>query len=769
MHPRIPAFAFLFLTCALSAQTPAVPGGPGEPPSPAAAPGGGGGSIRLQASDVRDLLAQYEVLTRKRIVFDNAVQGPLNISINTPVSPQEAIKIIETALVINGFSIVPGEGNIVKVFAIGKSPRPYGVPIYSGLDQIPDGSDVVSVLFRLQYADSKELQQMVAQYLQTGSPYSSVVPLPNALLVTENAAVLRGIAQVIREADVPPAQVVSEFIQLERADAKDVIEKLEKIFEKTPGPGGVAPAATAQARPARNGAPPNPDNAPTGLPPGAPSVTIDNSGGAGGGLTEDTIIVGKIKLTADIRTNRIHVITRPANLAFVRRLVHEFDSNIRFGEPMKRPLKFISAADVLDVIVKAITEPGAKPEDTSSTAQTNARTNTNQGNTARTSLAGSSSSSTTGSDTNISEGLSTQPVDTTPKAVTIGSTKIIADPRENTVIVLGNAEVRQKIFRLLDELDVRAPQVMLNTVIGELALNNDLDLGIDALGLISSPTSLGTPSTSGTGGTVTTPGLTNTAATAATAFATHGLSLTSANGLSQFGIATRTLNATVQALESTGRFRVTNRPMIFTSNNKKAIIVSGSEIAVPTQTLSNLVNGSTALNNTAAIQSSVEFKKVALQLEVVPLINSDREVSLDILQKLDSLSGASTNVGGNQIPTIQTRYLRSNISVPNRATIVLGGLITRTVSNSNTGVPVLGRVPLLGYFFKKNSRKMDRSELIILIRPVVTATPGETAENTRVERQRLIVEPDVEATLAAPEAERAPNPVRFRYQDFKDR
>ena len=730
-------------------------------------PAGTGNNIRLQASDVRDLLAQYEQLTKKRIVFDNAVQGPLNISINTPVSADEAIKIIETALVINGFSLVPGDGNIVKVFAIGKSPRSFGIPIFSSLDQIPEGSDVVSVLFRLQFADSKELQQIVSQYVQP-TAYTSAVALPNALLVTENAAVLRGIAKVISEADVPPAQVVSEFIQLERADAKDVIEKLEKIFERTPGAAGstTGPGPTAARPPAIRQTvteiPPN------GAPPEMPSVTIDNGAG---GLTEDTIIVGKIKLTADIRTNRIHVITRPANLAFVRKLVHEFDSNIRFGEPVKRPLKYISASDVLDVIVKAITEPGAKPEEGAATTTGNARPNASQTNGSNISLGGSSSSASGGSDTNISEGLSTQPVDTTPKAVTIGSTKIIADPRENTVIVLGNAEVRQKIFRLLDELDVRAPQVMLNTVIGELTLNNDLDLGIDALGLITSPNGTSSSTTTGTGttgtGTTTSTTLTDAAATAATAFATHGVSLTASNGLSQFGIATRTLNATVQALESTGRFRVTNRPMIFTSNNKKAIIVSGSEIAVPTQTLSNITNGTTINNSTAAVQSSVEFKKVALQLEVVPLINSDREVSLDILQKLDSLSGTSTNVGGNSIPTIQTRYLRSNISVPNRATIVLGGLITRTASNSNAGVPVFGRIPVLGYLFKKNSRKMDRSELIILIRPVVMATPGETAENTKVERQRLLVEPDVEATLAAPVP--TPNAVRFRYEDFKDR
>lgn len=741
----------------MAPPTPVTP--PGAPAIPVM-PGSQIPNLYFPNTPVQDVLSYYERLTHKRLVADNTVQGPVNIVVNTPVTPDEAIKIIETNLLLNGYSLIPGEGNIVKVVGLSKNPRSTGVPIYSDMDQITAGERIVTFVFKLQYVDPQEM----AQILQGGqliapSLYTGIVALPKSqtLLVTENTAVLRNIAKVIHEVDVPPAEVISEFIQLERADAKDVIEKLEKIFEKTQGQGG----GSAQPAVARGVNPENP--AIPGGAPNAPSVTIENPSTGAAGLSEESIIVGKIKLTADIRTNRIHVITRPINLPFVRRLIHEFDSNIQFGQPVKRPLKYVSASDMLDVVVKAITEPGVKADEATGGTGTGSRTGagaTNpNANSSATSFGGGSSSGSS-SDSTISEGLSTQPVDTTPKAVTIGSTKIIADPRENTIIVLGNQEVRQKIFTLLDQLDVRAPQVMLNTVIGELTLNNDEDTGIDLLNLVTSPSALASSGTSAAavGSLVT---------TAASAFTSHGASLATTNGLTQIGVATKSLEATIQLLEATGRFRVTNRPMIFTSNNKKAIIVSGSEIAVPTQTLSNVVNGATALNNTAAVQSSVEFKKVALQLEVVPLINSEREVALDILQKLDSLSGQSTSVGGNQIPTIQTRYLRSNVSVPNRSTIVLGGLITRTISNTSSGLPVLSRVPLLGYLFKKNSKKMDRSELIVLIRPVVTAVPAETVENSHVERKRLMVNPDIEDAISEPVP--LPKPIKFHYDDdFKE-
>ncbi len=105
------------------------------------------------------------------------------------------------------------------------------------------------------------------------------------------------------------------------------------------------------------------------------------------------------------------------------------------------------------------------------------------------------------------------------------------------------------------------------------------------------------------------------------------------NGTNIYVAAGNAFAAIVHLLESTNKFKILSRPTVFTSNNKKAIIASGQEVPVPTSTLTN---AGTVLN-TASIQSSIEYKSVVLQLEVVPLINSEKEVSLDILQKIDSL------------------------------------------------------------------------------------------------------------------------------------
>ncbi len=464
-------------------------------------------------------------------------------------------------------------------------------------------------------------------------------------------------------------------------------------------------------------------------------------------LTEESVVVGKIKLSADVRTNRIHVITRPVNMPFVRKLIAEFDANVEFAKPVTRPLRYISAADVLPVIVQALTEPGAAAAAGAEGALPGAapgaspsRRTTTSSTAAGGYASTSSTTGSTGSDRtlNVSEELQTQPVDTTPKAVTVGNAKIIADQRANAIIVLGNREVVVKVQKILDEMDVEAPQVAISTVIGELTLNDNEEFGVDyfvrANHKVAGTTNFtGIPPFAGGGTTMTSPVVGSTPITTTTGGSVFDpgnlisftqLATNAASGANVYLAAGNTLATVVHVLESTDRFRVINRPVVFTSNNKKAIIASGTEIPVPVSTLSSVVNaaGVTGTPGTSlGQQSNIEFKKVALQLEVVPLINSEKEVSLDILQKLDSLAGSQT-IDGNSIPTIATRYVRTNVSAPSGSTIVLGGLITTSVDKSTAGIPILDRLPYVGALFRNTTNKKMRTELIIFMCPEVTLT-----------------------------------------------
>ena len=410
-------------------------------------------------------------------------------------------------------------------------------------------------------------------------------------------------------------------------------------------------------------------------------------------------------------------------------------------------MRYISAADVLPVLVQSLTEPGT-------TAQAGAEGGASpppQAQPGRTSTPSPYTGGTTGTSTtstgttlNISEELTTQPVDTVPKAVTVGNAKLIADQRANAIIVLGSREVVVKVEKILDEMDVKAPQVALSTVVGQLQLSNNEEFGADYFAkyhnrFIGSsrnnavfgdndpniPLPTGSP-----GGQLLDP---------ANLINFSRIIRNVGTGTNIYLAAGDAFAAIVHVLESTGKFKIISRPTVFTSNNKKAIIASGQEVPVPVNTLTN----ATTVNNVASVSSSIEYKKVALQLEVVPLINSEKEVSLDILQKIDAL-GNNRLVSGNLIPEINTRYIRTNVSAPNKSTIVLGGLIEDNKQRNSTGIPYLSRIPYVGALFRSTKDTRTRQELIILMRPEVTLTKLDAYRLRQKQEDRTHFGPELE-------------------------
>jgi type II secretory pathway component GspD/PulD (secretin) len=119
-------------------------------------------------------------------------------------------------------------------------------------------------------------------------------------------------------------------------------------------------------------------------------------------------------------------------------------------------------------------------------------------------------------------------------------------------------------------------------------------------------------------------------------------------------------------------------------------------------------------------------------LEVIPLINSDKEVNLTIAQHNDKI-GDYVNIGGNLVPNILTQELTTTVRVPNGSTIVLGGLITDDKTTSLSGIPGLYRIPIVGPLLGgDSSKKRTRSELVIMIQPIVVDS-NEAMEKASVE------------------------------------
>jgi type II secretory pathway component GspD/PulD (secretin) len=195
-----------------------------------------------------------------------------------------------------------------------------------------------------------------------------------------------------------------------------------------------------------------------------------------------------------------------------------------------------------------------------------------------------------------------------------------------------------------------------------------------------------------------------------------------AGGLTGFISAGDSLAAIVTALESTNKFKVTHRPTLFASNNKTATIISGERVAVVTGSQTTPFGG----NVGNAVTNQVQYINVNLKLQVIPLINSEKEVNLDILQTLAEITrydDIRDSNGTNRYPVISDRQLSTTVLVPNEGTLVLGGLVKDSQRRDRRGIPVLGKLPLLGGLFRTTTTNKDRTELIVLIRPSVSIGP----------------------------------------------
>jgi type II secretory pathway component GspD/PulD (secretin) len=283
----------------------------------------------------------------------------------------------------------------------------------------------------------------------------------------------------------------------------------------------------------------------------------------------------------------------------------------------------------------------------------------------------------------------------------------------------------QKISSLLDKLDKKPAQVYLATVIGQLTLTDGQDLGVNWLNKFNR-----TGGNSGFSSSFLQPLNSNSRITGPSTSIVSGNNIsdmrdnliTTAFGPSGafnlYGQISEAIDTYVTALESTDRFKVISRPSVFALNNKKATITSGQSIPVPSQSTTNLNN------NGNTITTTVAYKDVVLKLEVVPLINPNNEVTLTIAQVNDTQVGTQF-VSPNNVPIISTEQIITTVTVPDKRTVVLGGLITDDNKRTTGGIPLISRIPGLGSLFKNDSKTTKRSELIIFIQPhVITDEPS---------------------------------------------
>jgi len=745
------------LLCAmpLGAQVPQVlpPGAPVTPTlAPPATPRPAESvSITFPRNSVLDVISFYETLTGKRIIRDSNLAGQeLSIMVAKPVSREDAVAIIESSLLMNNYSIVPVDDQTIKILGPSRAPRTEGLPLISEIQSLPaDGDKVLSFYKPLSFISPEEAIAVVQGVVQINA-YGSVVPVPNtnAIILTDKTPVIRKALGILDLIDVEPARVVTEFVQLQRANAERVVEILDEMFGKE----DPAKAKGANTQPQTPANPQNPE-------------TPQAAGGASGARYENRLISGKAKFLADKRTNRILVVTRVENYRYVRDVISQLDSAGNFEQPFTRILNYVPVNDVFPVLTDMFSDPDSEKQGgTGQTGQNGSNNNPLNQNTNNNSSGGLGSMG--GDGISKPDRLSNETQQGAPQSATIGEIRLIADNNSNSIIIFGPPESKARAKQILDLLDTRPKQVYLAVVIGQLRLTKGVDYGVSYLirnkGFQPINNLLGNSDASGAAATSLSPSLLpnsvfpNAASIVnPSSLATNGLS--SLAGLTIYGTIADSVDVFARFLENTDRFRTLSRPVIYTTNNRKATILSGQKVPVPTQSLTSATGGGLG-GNGSAITSNIQYQDVVLKLEVIPLINSDREVNLIVAQTNDNVIGTDT-ISGNKVPIISTQEITTSVRVPNGATIVLGGLISEDKERGVEGMPYISEIPVIGSLLGgRTQAKTRKNELIVMIQPFVVDSNNEMMKASAYEGDRSPLGRDGQA-MTAPIAEQKTPPA----------
>lgn len=324
-----------------------------------------------------------------------------------------------------------------------------------------------------------------------------------------------------------------------------------------------------------------------------------------------------------------------------------------------------------------------------------------------------------------------------------GEIGIWADDSTNALVITAPPKIMKSMMAIIDKLDIRRAQVLVEAVIVEVTSDRAAELGVtwavgnanldNAVGVTKFPGSTGVAGVAGAllgGGSGS--GTTNPAALIG-----DGLSL----GVGRLRDSGVSFVALLEALESDGTSNIIGTPVLVTLDNEEAEIKVGQEVPFVTGSYTNGSTGGTSTNTVNPFQT-IQREQVGLSLKLTPQINEGDAVRLKIAQEISSLLPSSAAVD----LITSNRSINTTVIVQDGATLVLGGLIQDQVSEKQQRVPILGRIPLLGALFRHNETTKAKTNLMVFIKPTILRDNVQAAFETNskynyIRDQQLLTKP----------------------------
>jgi general secretion pathway protein D len=316
-----------------------------------------------------------------------------------------------------------------------------------------------------------------------------------------------------------------------------------------------------------------------------------------------------------------------------------------------------------------------------------------------------------------------------------------ADEAINALVIRADPATMIDIMDIVDSLDVRRRQVLIEAAIVEVTTDFSHQLGSElAIGdRTSGNTPIGLTAPSGTLAQI----LQGLATDTAPATSLGEAPLLAGGRLSQTGPSFAFI---IKALASNSNVNLLSTPSITTMDNEEAKIVVGQNVPFRT---GSTVSGSQGTTNPF---TTIQREDVGLTLEVTPHINNDNLVRLSIHQEVSEVDASSLSIGSEAAADLITnkRTIDTTILVDNGEVIILGGLIRDKETTAVSKVPLLGSIPLLGMLFRSKTYSTEKQNLLVFLRPTVLTTKEDISKISERKYDR-VYQFEIEGTSTTPE------------------
>lgn len=646
-------------------------------------------SLNFQDVEIETLLKLLSEITQDAYVLEEGVSGKATLMASHPISREEARHAIESTLSVKGFALIR-EGRVVKVVSKTKSRGAGGRVFdkYGENEKKSRGDEVVTHVIRLVHAVPGAVKTILGPLL---SPAGNIEihGQTSSLVITDSAANVERLLKISSLVDSPGIKPKVRIFNLKFCEAVKVAAGLSSVLAKR---SQSDPAAAAAVFSLEN-----------------KNSIIVAAGAEDMKAVEE--IVSKLDAETWPETGAVRMVelknADPEETASTLTRMFLGDKGILSSEPRVARLTNITYDRRLRLVI--VTSISAKAVERISAVlpELDTRVAPERGRVKVIKLSNASAET-------ILPVLKDLFVSDDGKGGDV--VRIVAEKATNSIVVTASQDEFLEISETILKLDVFRPQVLVEALIAEVSMGKFKNIGAE-IGFLDP----GKESSQAAGGTNF--GLRDGFSTS------QGLNAGIIKGNIDLLKASQgnpdeisKIRAIVHAYRNDTSFKIISTPRLLTSDNEKASIMVGQVVALPQGFARDTETGRFDL-------TKFEYANVGLNLDITPRINSESKVTLVV--DVETKSRLEENLYEFNIPVLTRRAAKTTITVADRETVVIGGLIREDKQRQESRVPILSEIPLIGKLFRSGKYVVNRTNLLIFITPYIIRDVESLGETTR--------------------------------------